>query len=107
MTIPQRQAQRREIQRRWNAGETASIIAKALGLSSRTIQAELARLRLDGARLRPPRRWGVSHTEGPVRDPALVATLRAVAPSPVTVYDAAGRPIARIDPQTRRRQALA
>jgi hypothetical protein len=102
---PRLLAQRREVQRRWNAGETASVIGTALGVSARTVHSVLARLRLDGARLRPARRWGVEQTEAPVRDPGLAATLRAVAPSSVTVYDASGRPIARIDPQTRTRRA--
>ena len=107
MTMTQRQAQRREVERRWNAGDTASVIAKALGVSVRTVQSVLARLRVDGVKLRPARRWGVQGTEAPLRDPDLMASLRAVAPSPVTIYDAAGRPVAQMNPQTRKRVSLA
>ena len=101
-------AQRREVQRRWNAGETAGAIARALGVSERTVHSLLARLRLDGATLRPHRTPWTIRPGPPLAPSAVLASeLRRVAPSVCTVYDAAGRPVARIDPQTRRRVALA
>jgi len=82
-------------------------IAKALGLSERTVHSALARLRMEHVALRPHRNaW---KQQPPVPRPpgtVLAAELRRVAPSIVTVYDAQGRPIAQIDPQTRRRRAL-
>ena len=101
-------AQRREVQRRWNAGETAGAIARALGVSERTIHSLLARLRLDKAALRlHPDPWRPQPLSASPAAEGLAAELRRVAPSVCTVYDAAGRPVARIDPQTRRRVALA
>ena len=100
-------AQRREVQRRWNAGETAGAIAQALGVSERTVHATLARLRLDKAVLRShPDPWHLQPRSASPASEGLATELRRVAPSVCTVYDAQGRPVARIDPQTRRRVAI-
>lgn len=104
--IAQRHVQRREVQRRWNVGETAAVIAKALRVSSRTVYGILSRLRFEEADLRSHPRGRIEQTEVPILDPDVVAVLDAVAPSPVTVYDAAGHPVAQIDPKTRRRTTL-
>ena len=108
VAVTQRQAQRREVQRRWNGGETAGVIAKALGVSERTVHAVLARLRLDRAVLQAHRTaWKLQPTADSLVPPAVLAReLRRVAPSVVTVYDARGRVVATIDPQTRRRVAV-
>ena len=98
-------AQRREVERRWNAGETAGMIAKALGLSERTIYSTLARLRMEHVALRSPRNTWKTRTTPP--SPVLAAELRGMAPSIITVYDAEGRVVAQIDPLTRKRRVLA
>lgn len=100
-------AQRREVGRRWNAGETAGEIAKALKVSERTVHSILARLRLEHVALRPHGNRRPPQNGTAVVNAVLAADLRRVAPSVVTVYDAQGRPIAQIDPQTRQRRILA
>ena len=101
-------AQRREVERRWNTGETAGVIAKALGLSERTIHSTLARLRMEHFALRPHRNtWKTPSPATTPPSPGLAAEFGRTAPSVVTVYDAHGRAVAQIDPLTRKRRALA
>ena len=97
-------AQRREVERRWNRGETAPRIAQALRLSVRSVYSMLARLRLEGRTLRAHDQGRPQRQTAP--DPDVLRTLGEAAPSVVTVYDARGRAIAQIDPHTRQRRAL-